>query len=277
MSELRSSPSASIEADPGLIAKVVLMPGDPLRAKKVAETYLENPVCFNTVRNMLGFTGTYKGKKISVMGSGMGVPSACLGIEVTCLIRGLGEFPAIQQLLVEHAKAAEVISDTGAPGTTTPVAETPKEIVPTGEPTRDIADRTQMITASEVVEEGMTPITADKINDGVYSVKVKSSSSMFKITDAKLTVKDGKMNVEISMSGKSYIWMFMGPTDNIAAADKSEFIPAMKDANDVYSFTLPVNALDEGFFCAAYSKNKDQWYARTLLVRADSLPAGALK
>ena len=202
---------------------------------------------------------------------------AAEGIEVTCLIRGLGEFPAIQQLLVEHAKAAEVISDTGAPGTTTPVAETPKEIVPTGEPTRDIADRTQMITASEVVEEGMTPITADKINDGVYSVKVKSSSSMFKITDAKLTVKDGKMNVEISMSGKSYIWMFMGPTDNIAAADKSEFIPAMKDANDVYSFTLPVNALDEGFFCAAYSKNKDQWYARTLLVRADSLPAGALK
>ena len=57
MSELRSSPSASIEADPSLIAKVVLMPGDPLRAKKVAETYLENPVCFNTVRNMLGYTG----------------------------------------------------------------------------------------------------------------------------------------------------------------------------------------------------------------------------
>jgi purine-nucleoside phosphorylase len=54
------------------------MPGDPLRAKAVAETYLENPVCFNTVRNMLGYTGTYKGKKISVMGHGMGVPSACL-------------------------------------------------------------------------------------------------------------------------------------------------------------------------------------------------------
>ena len=80
MSELRSSPSASIVADPGLIAKVVLMPGDPLRAKKVAETYLENPVCFNTVRNMLGYTGLYKGKRISVMGSGMGVPSACLYI-----------------------------------------------------------------------------------------------------------------------------------------------------------------------------------------------------
>lgn len=49
------------------------MPGDPLRAKFIAENYLENPVCFNTVRNMLGYTGTYQGKEISVMGSGMGI------------------------------------------------------------------------------------------------------------------------------------------------------------------------------------------------------------
>ncbi len=59
----------------GDIAKTVLMPGDPLRAKFIAETYLENPVCFNTVRNMLGYTGTYHGKQISVMGGGMGMPS----------------------------------------------------------------------------------------------------------------------------------------------------------------------------------------------------------
>ena len=72
---VKESPSASIAAEESQIAKVVLMPGDPLRAKYVAEHYLENPVCFNTVRNMLGYTGTYKGKKISVMGHGMGVPS----------------------------------------------------------------------------------------------------------------------------------------------------------------------------------------------------------
>ena len=59
----------------GEIAKTVLMPGDPLRAKVIAETYLENPICFNTVRNMFGYTGTYHGKEISVMGSGMGMPS----------------------------------------------------------------------------------------------------------------------------------------------------------------------------------------------------------
>lgn len=70
-----ATPSACNEARPGDIAKAVLMPGDPLRAKFVAEHYLENPVCFNTVRNMLGYTGTYRGKRISVMGHGMGVPS----------------------------------------------------------------------------------------------------------------------------------------------------------------------------------------------------------
>ncbi len=62
-------------AEEGVIAETVLLPGDPLRAKFIAETFLENPVQFNTVRNMFGYTGTYKGKKISVMGSGMGMPS----------------------------------------------------------------------------------------------------------------------------------------------------------------------------------------------------------
>ncbi len=59
----------------GDIAKTVLMPGDPLRAEFIARTYLEDAICFNQVRNMSGYTGTYKGKKISVMGSGMGMPS----------------------------------------------------------------------------------------------------------------------------------------------------------------------------------------------------------
>lgn len=62
-------------AEKGEIAKTVLMPGDPLRAKYIAEKYLENVKCFNTVRNMFGYTGTYHGKEISVMGGGMGMPS----------------------------------------------------------------------------------------------------------------------------------------------------------------------------------------------------------
>ena len=62
-------------ANPGDIAKKVLMPGDPLRAKFIAEHYLENPVKFNEVRNVFGYTGKYKGKEVSVMASGMGMPS----------------------------------------------------------------------------------------------------------------------------------------------------------------------------------------------------------
>jgi purine-nucleoside phosphorylase len=62
-------------AEKGQIAKTVLMPGDPLRAKFIAETFLEEPVLFNRVRGMLGYTGTYNGKQVSVMGSGMGMPS----------------------------------------------------------------------------------------------------------------------------------------------------------------------------------------------------------
>ena len=69
-------PTPHNAAKKGDIAKKVLMPGDPLRAKFIADNYLENPVCFNTVRNMLGYTGTYKGECVSVMGAGMGMPSA---------------------------------------------------------------------------------------------------------------------------------------------------------------------------------------------------------
>jgi purine-nucleoside phosphorylase len=68
-------PTPHIEAKKGEIANIVLMPGDPLRAKMIADTYLDNVNRFNTVRNMFGYTGTYKGRKISVMGSGMGMAS----------------------------------------------------------------------------------------------------------------------------------------------------------------------------------------------------------
>lgn len=77
-----------IGANKGDIAETILLPGDPLRAKFIAETYLDNPVQFNSVRNMLGYTGTYKGKRISVMGTGMGVAS--IGIYAYELIHFYG-------------------------------------------------------------------------------------------------------------------------------------------------------------------------------------------
>lgn len=80
--------SIHIEAKPGEIADTVLLPGDPLRAKYIAETYLEDAACYNHVRGMLGYTGTYQGKRISVQGTGMGIPS--ISIYVNELIREYG-------------------------------------------------------------------------------------------------------------------------------------------------------------------------------------------
>jgi len=80
--------SVHIEAKPGEIADTILLPGDPLRAKFIADTYLEDVFCYNQVRGMLGFTGTYRGKRISVQGTGMGIPS--ISIYVNELIQEYG-------------------------------------------------------------------------------------------------------------------------------------------------------------------------------------------
>jgi purine-nucleoside phosphorylase len=80
--------SLHIGAQPGEIAETVLLPGDPLRAKFISENFLEQSTCYNQVRGMFGFTGTYKGKRVSVQGSGMGIPS--LSIYVEELIRFYG-------------------------------------------------------------------------------------------------------------------------------------------------------------------------------------------
>ena len=71
----RNTPTPHIAAKPGDFAETVLMPGDPLRSKFIAETFLENPVLVNNTRGVQGYTGTYKGKRVSVMASGMGMPS----------------------------------------------------------------------------------------------------------------------------------------------------------------------------------------------------------
>lgn len=103
-------------AEKGEIAKTVLMPGDPLRAKYIADTYLKNVRCFNIVRNMFGYTGTYKGKEISVMGSGMGMPS--IGIysyelyhfyDVEKIIR-IGSAGAMQ----DHVNVMDIVIGMGA-------------------------------------------------------------------------------------------------------------------------------------------------------------------
>jgi purine-nucleoside phosphorylase len=86
--------SIHIAAKAGEIADAVLLPGDPLRAKFIAETFLENPAQYNEVRNMFGYTGTYKGKRVSVQGTGMGIPS--ISIYVNELFKDYGVKRAIR-------------------------------------------------------------------------------------------------------------------------------------------------------------------------------------
>lgn len=130
-------PTPHNAAKAGEIAKTVLMPGDPLRAQFIADNYLEDVKCFNTVRNMLGFTGTYKGKTVSVMGGGMGIPS--VGIytyelfnfyDVENIIR-IGSFGAYNDELElgDLVMAEGACTDSGyahnygLPGTFAPIAD----------------------------------------------------------------------------------------------------------------------------------------------------------
>ncbi|MGN1313758.1 MAG: purine-nucleoside phosphorylase [Lachnospiraceae bacterium] len=130
-------PTPHIAAKEGDFAKTVLMPGDPLRAKYIAETYLENSRQVTSVRNMLGFTGTYKGKEISVMGGGMGMPS--IGIYSYELFNFYGVDQIIRigsaGALQDEVKVMDVIVGMGActdsrfaeqyglPGTYAPIAD----------------------------------------------------------------------------------------------------------------------------------------------------------
>jgi len=103
--------SIHIAAKDNEIADKILLPGDPLRAKYIAETFLENPVCYNEVRGMYGFTGTYQGQRVSVQGTGMGIPS--ISIYTHELIQNYGVKKLIRVgtcgAYQEHIKVRDVI------------------------------------------------------------------------------------------------------------------------------------------------------------------------
>ena len=127
----------------------------------------------------------------------------------------------------------------------------------------------------DAVKDGMEPVSADALKDGVYEVRVDSSSGMFRITECELTVQDGAMSAVMTMSGTGYLKLYMGTGADAERAPDADFIPFAENADGKHTFKVPVEALDKGIDCSAFSKKKEKWYDRVLVFRADSLPAEA--
>ena len=127
----------------------------------------------------------------------------------------------------------------------------------------------------EIGFPGMVPIYPGGIEEGEYDIKVDSSSSMFKITACKLTVSNGEMTAEMTMSGTGYQYIYMGTEEDAMGADSSHYIEP-EDNDGVHTFTVPVEALNCEIDCAAFSKKKQEWYGRKLVFRGDEIPQEAL-
>lgn len=151
------------------------------------------------------------------------------GYEVECVIEGLGQIPAIQELYVAHTKAA---MEAGV--------------------------------AFSGVAEAEEQILVGELTDGTYAIEVESSSSMFKVEKAELTIADGTMTAVITLGGTGYTKLYMGTGEQAAAATEEDCIPFIEDAEGAYTYTIPVVALDQPIDCAAFSANKEEWYDRQL-------------
>ena len=144
----------------------------------------------------------------------------------------------------------------------------------TADSTSAVATSADMAEPVELDVEGLKPVEADEIAEGTYHIAVDSSSSMFRITDCELTVKDGAMTARMTMSGTGYLYLYPGTAEEAAAANEGDYI-AFEEKDGAHTFTVPIESLDAPLPYAAFSKKKEMWYDRTLVFRADSLPAEA--
>ena len=174
--------------------------------------------------------------------------------------------------------AAETVTGTGTGLSETATSEEPEEIQ--GDKGKDGAGRVaageETSSRINVADEDMEPVYAGEIKDGVYPVKVDSSSNMFQFTGCELTVRDGRMTAVMTMGGTGYLKLFMGTGEEAAKAGEEDFIPYRETEDGLHTFQVPVEALDMGIDCSAFSKKKEKWYDRVLVFRADSLPADAI-
>lgn len=153
------------------------------------------------------------------------------GYEVECIIEGLGQIPDIREIYVAHTRTAFS------------AGKSPAEIIG---------------------EEESSRAASGNLGNGTYQITVESSSSMFRVEKAELTVADGNMTAVITLGGTGYSKLYMGTAEQAASAEESECIPYVEDADGAYTYTIPVEALDQPIDCAAFSKKKEEWYDRQL-------------
>ena len=124
---------------------------------------------------------------------------------------------------------------------------------------------------ADASEEGSDTPEAVVLSDGTYHVNVESSSSMFKVTDCVLTVKNGEMSAVITLSGTGYDKLYMGTAEDAVDANEEEFIYYQMNLEGDYTYTIPVEGLDREIAVAAHSSKKDTWYDRTLIFQSEGM------
>ncbi len=177
------------------------------------------------------------------------------------------------------ALAGSIAADAGAQEVSAEKAAESQEETeyaePASEGTDQVASPDEMASPVEVFEEDMEPVYADSLKDGTYEIEVLSSSSMFKIAECRLTVKDGEMSAALTIKSDSYLKLFPGTGAEAAAASEDEYITFEETEEGWQLYEIPVEALDMGIDCAAYSRRREKWYDRTLVFQASSLPQDA--
>lgn len=168
---------------------------------------------------------------------------AAAGYEVECVLKGLGEYAGVQQMFVSHAAAA-MAGENATPAAAAAAAR---------------------------------PLMAAQIAPGSYEITVSSSSSMFKIIAATLTVTENEMRAVITLSGDGYGKLYLGTSEEAAAAPDADCIHFVEDAAGKYTYDVPVAALNQEINLAAWSVNKETWYDRVVVFASANIPATALR
>ncbi len=120
-----------------------------------------------------------------------------------------------------------------------------------------------------------SPIYGSQIKDGTYAIEVSSSSSMFRIVDAQLTVEGGGMSAVLTLSGDGYLKLYMGTGEQALADTDDKCVYFVENDEGLYTYEVPVAALDQDTDCAAWSIRKEKWYDRVLVFQSDLIPEDA--